>query len=489
MSLSSAFSTQAQMLTPAQLALIEEDYSKNPNPAGGPPTVVVDNKYRGPLYAGDTVPEEPGAKLIGPIGLPPAAAALAEAGALSRVQLPESEPEHVGALSAAKPQREQPIDISALLRQYVPEDNSQSKYLALAAGLLAPTKTGRLSEQVHNVAAAMQQQKAEQEKTRAHYIPLIMQQVAAQQAREEQNMYRLEAQRQAQQAQEFMATQSRVERAHQNELQRQADKSRADADRTARENIEANKRAALAMPAVSTVESVLDVPVPTVLPWAHQSNQANADKVRAAELAHGAKEVEADADQAKKLTAYAQDAQRFMQLNQKVDTGGVADKFAPGRWVQSFGPEYAEMQAITAKVVPTLREPGSGSTSDFDMRMFERGTLGVDKPKPTNDIIAQGYINRAKNAQDYADFRATYLEQNGTLQGASKEWSQYLAANPIFDPRYPEVPRLNDKRVPWRDYFAAKSGKVLPPTAPVIPPGADPVAAAKAELARRQGAK
>ncbi len=483
MSLSSAFSTQAQMLTPAQLALIEEDYAKNPNPAGGPPTVVVDNKYRGPLYAGDQVAEEPGAKLIGPIGLPPAAAALAEAGALSRVQLPESASETPGALSAVKP-REQPIDINALLRQYVPEDDSQSKYLALAAGLLAPTRTGRLSEQVHNVAAAMQQQRAEQEKTRAHYIPLIMQQVAAQQAREEQNMYRLEAQRQAQQAQEFMAMQSRAERAHQNDLQRQADKARADADRTSRENIEANKRSATTMPAVNTVEPVLGVPVPTVLPWANQSSQVNADKVRAAEVAHGTKEVEADADQAKKLVSYAQDAQRFMQLNQKVDTGGITDKFAPGRWVQSFGPEYAEMQAITAKVVPTLREPGSGSTSDFDMRMFERGTIGVDKPKPANDVIAQGYISRAKNAQDYADFRATYLEQNGTLQGANKEWSQYLNSNPIFDPTYPEVPRLNDKRVPWRDYFAAKLNK-----APAQLPGVDPVAAAKAELARRQGAK
>ena len=46
----------------------------------------------------------------------------------------------------------------------------------------------------------MNEQKMQQAKLRSQYAPLIMQQVAAQQAREEQNIYRLEAQREAQAA-------------------------------------------------------------------------------------------------------------------------------------------------------------------------------------------------------------------------------------------------------------------------------------------------
>lgn len=500
MALSSAFSTQAQMLSPAQLALIEEDYVKNPNAAEGPPVVKIakaGREYSGPLYAGDA-PSQQSAEdtsLIGPLGLPPAAAALEESrlGALSRTQGLEGT-SSAGALSRTAPAaRPAQPDIAAMLRQYIPEDDSQSRYLALAAGFAAPTKTGSFGDQIGNVAAAMQQQKAEQEKTRAHYVPLIMQQVAAQQAREEQNQYRLEAQQQAQEAAKNAATQAALERSHQNELQRNQLLAMNSANIASRESIAANKlttaSAANAPEVVEPITPILGVPVPTKAPWANQSNAKDANKVRAAEVARGAKEIESDADAAKKALATAQEAQRFMTLNANKGTGGLSDKFAPGQFVQSFGADYADMQGITARLVPGMREPGSGSTSDFDAKMFQRGTVSVDKPKEVNDTIAQGYINRAKLAQDYADFRATYLEQNGTLQGANKHWSEYVNSNPIFDKTYAEVPRLNDKRVPWRDYFASKVGGAASSAPAGGSPAMDPVAAAKAELARRQGSK
>jgi len=510
MALSSGFSPQAQLFTPEQLALIEADYARNPNLSGGAPTVRVANKGKtvtGPLFAGDMPPDDAAPftsdeTLIGPVGLPPAAAALDKAGALSRVELPTGEPTPEGALSrvATPTPRNAPPDIAELLRQYIPEDNSQARYLALAQGFLSPTKTGTFGEQLSNVAGAMQAQKAEQDKTRAHYIPLIMQQVAAQQAREEQNQYRLEAQQQAQAAQQYAARQSAAERAQQAQLQREATDARAAADRASHEQIAgmrfdlmsqnvAAKQAANAMPASSTPTPILGVPVPSVVPWANQSDQKNADKVRAAEIARGAKDVESDADTARKMLGTAQEAQRFMELNAKKDTGGITDKFGLGQFAQSFGSDYAEMQGISSRLVPGLREAGSGSTSDFDAKMFQKGTVGVDKPKETNAAIAQGYINRAKQAQDYADFRATYLEQNGTLQGANKHWAEYVNSNPIFDKNYAEVPRLNDKRLPWRDYFASKVGGAISPAPVGGSPSVDPVAAARAELARRQGGK
>lgn len=213
---------------------------------------------------------------------------------------------------------------------------------------------------------------------------------------------------------------------------------------------------------------VLGVPVPTVLPWANQSNPKDANKVKAKEIERGGKEIEKDVDAARKEDATAQAAARFLELNKNVATGGVTDKFGVGRWVNSMGSDYAEMEAITAKLAPGMREPGSGSTSDFDGKQFERATVGVDKPKATNENIARAMIARAQQSKDYADFRQTYLEQNGTLQGADRYWKEYVNANPIFDKTKPGSYELNRDRKNWAEHF--KGGKAAaPPATPTAP--------------------
>lgn len=201
---------------------------------------------------------------------------------------------------------------------------------------------------------------------------------------------------------------------------------------------------------------VLGVPVPTITPWANQSNAKDANKVKLAEINRGSKEIEKDTDAARQAAQQAQDAQRFLELNSRVDTGGVTDKVGIGRWVQSLGPDYAEMESITARLAPAQRIPGSGATSDYDAKQFERATVGVDKPKPTNTNIANAVIARSKLLQDYADFRNTYLEQNGTLQGADRYWKQYVDKNPIFDPKKSGSFDLNAARKDWREYFAGR---------------------------------
>lgn len=208
--------------------------------------------------------------------------------------------------------------------------------------------------------------------------------------------------------------------------------------------------------------TVLGVPTPGVLPWANQTTPKDANKVKAQEISRGAKEVEKDVDAAAKLQATARDAQRFLELNSKIPTGGLVDKMALTRWAQSMGPEYAEMESITARLAPAMREPGSGSTSDFDGKQFERATVGVDKPKKANENIAKAVVARAQQAQEYAEFRQTYLEQNGTLLGADRYWKQYANANPIFDPEKPGAFELNSKRKAWTQHFKAETSKPTP---------------------------
>lgn len=215
----------------------------------------------------------------------------------------------------------------------------------------------------------------------------------------------------------------------------------------------------------------LGVPRPTVNPWANQSNEKDANKVRAKEVERGSKEIEADNEAARKEAALAADVQRFVALNEKNDTGGVTDKFGPTRAVQGLGADYAEMESISARLIPAMRVPGSGSTSDFDAKMFERATVGVDKPKETNANIAQAIIARANRSQEYADFRRTYLEQNGTLQGADRYWKAYVNENPIFDPKSPGSFKLNAGAKSWKDHFSQSGVTSGNESAGTAPPG------------------
>lgn len=210
-----------------------------------------------------------------------------------------------------------------------------------------------------------------------------------------------------------------------------------------------------------TNQPVLGVPIPTVTPWAGQSNPKDANKVKAAEVQRGNKEVEKDSDAARKAAEAARDAERFLQLNKTVNTGGMVDKVGVGRWAQSMGSDYAEMEALTARLAPQNRVEGSGATSDFDAKQFERATVGVDKPRQANENIGKALIARAKQLNDYAEFRQTYLEQNGTLQGADRYWKQYAEKNPIFKPDAKNF-ELNPSRQDWRTFFQ-KSTKAATP--------------------------
>lgn len=201
---------------------------------------------------------------------------------------------------------------------------------------------------------------------------------------------------------------------------------------------------------------VLGVPVPTVAPWSGQGSK-DAAKIMAAQIASGGKEVEKDGDAARAAALAAQRAKQFIALNEKVSTGGPMDRIGVTRSLQGMGTDYGTMESLTAKLAPSERIPGSGATSDFDAKQFERATVGVDKPLETNKKIANAIVAQAQQAQDYANFRQTYLEQNRTLQGADRYWKEYADKNPIFDPKKEGSFDLNPGRKDWREHFAPKS--------------------------------
>ncbi|QCG97384.1 hypothetical protein E6C67_26800 [Azospirillum sp. TSA2s] len=179
----------------------------------------------------------------------------------------------------------------------------------------------------------------------------------------------------------------------------------------------------------------------------------------------------------------AQQYKRFLDLNDRVETGG---KYAiPG--AQSIGSaldsDVSEMSSITAKIAPTLRAPGSGAVSDFDAKQFLRGTVGLDKPREANRAIATAGLAASQLTIDRGQFERAYFDANKTLSGADRAWQSYLNANPIFDPSAKEgALRLNSNRKGWRDFFKAqgspsdadmREGTANPARA--LPPGSEVV--------------
>lgn len=161
------------------------------------------------------------------------------------------------------------------------------------------------------------------------------------------------------------------------------------------------------------------------------------------------------------------DYKRFEQLLQKQGTGGVYGAPVIGGAARAISgmtnAELREMQSIADRITPTMRQPGSGATSDFDARMFQSATVGVDKPAATNRAIIRGAQAAQQNLIDRLAFFEAYATANrGSLRGAEEYWQKYLDANPIFDPTNNKTPVLNEKRKPWREFFRQQGASPAP---------------------------
>ena len=164
---------------------------------------------------------------------------------------------------------------------------------------------------------------------------------------------------------------------------------------------------------------------------------------------------------------------RFEQLNElmkdkTLGPGPVTD------YIPNWSDEMKEMESIAAEITPQMRVPGSGSTSDFDARMFQKATVGTGKRYETNKNVATAYIANRQNQIDKSQFMEAYLNTNGHIRGAQQAWKKYLNANPIFDPKSKDF-KLNEGRKGWQEYFGAPASEestnaATPADVAAIPP-------------------
>jgi hypothetical protein len=162
----------------------------------------------------------------------------------------------------------------------------------------------------------------------------------------------------------------------------------------------------------------------------------------------------------------AQDAKRFVELQGSVSMQGPI----AGR-VMALSSDAQDMDAITARITPQMRQPGSGATSDFDAKMFQMATVGRTKNEGANKAIADGIVLNSQVTQEREQFMRDYLTVNGHLDGAERQWKRYADANPIFDPKSPKVPTLNPARVPYQQFFGGAQAPAAPPAGGGPKPG------------------
>jgi hypothetical protein len=178
-------------------------------------------------------------------------------------------------------------------------------------------------------------------------------------------------------------------------------------------------------------------------------------KIQEKEYLAGNKTLDTQEREAQPLADMAGQAKTFQKLNASNDTGGFTSLPIVKQIRSLVDPEFQQMESISASLVPKMREPGSGATSDFDARMFQQATLGVGKRKEANDAIAAALIARAEREKERLAFANRYLMQNKTLRGANEAWSQYINDVPIFDPAS-EAPNINPNRITFEQYFAGQ---------------------------------
>ena len=97
-------------------------------------------------------------------------------------------------------------------------------------------------------------------------------------------------------------------------------------------------------------------------------------------------------------------SQRFLELNQKQGTGQIFAVPGISEIVGAFNPAMSEMEALTNRMAPALRQPGSGAMSDKDVAMFKKSIPNPNFPGPTNQRLAQGISQGARRQQNYVAF-------------------------------------------------------------------------------------
>jgi len=202
------------------------------------------------------------------------------------------------------------------------------------------------------------------------------------------------------------------------------------------------------------VSEQVGAPLAIRAPWANIGDPKERDKARVKYGFEADKRLGAMESEAKTYADTLGDIDRFLYLNKSNYTGKVMD--VPGaKAVRSLADaDFQEMQSITDKMTPGMRQGLPGSASERDTAMFRSATLGTNKDPEANENVGLGLKVSKQNGLDKIEFMKDYKLVNQHLEGAGSKWNQYIEANPIFDPNAETGSyTLNNDRMTYKKYF------------------------------------
>lgn len=101
---------------------------------------------------------------------------------------------------------------------------------------------------------------------------------------------------------------------------------------------------------------------------------------------------------------------------------------------QALSMETSDLKALTNRIAPLMRQPGSGASSDKDVEMFRSSVVNINNTPDANQRFAKGAAAMAKRNQQYVEFLTQTINPQDpqSRQKAQQLWNIYKSDQPIF---------------------------------------------------------
>ena len=114
------------------------------------------------------------------------------------------------------------------------------------------------------------------------------------------------------------------------------------------------------------------------------------------------------------------DLNRFGQLNRESSTGSLWQNLTNSPLFHNA--QTNEMNKIQARIAPSQRIQGSGSSSDIDVALMMKGLPSTSDTGNVNKAVREDYQRQYNYALAKSTFLEDYLNKHGHLNGADKAW-------------------------------------------------------------------
>ena len=127
--------------------------------------------------------------------------------------------------------------------------------------------------------------------------------------------------------------------------------------------------------------------------------------------------------------------EQFLAINEKEGTGDLLSRFAPSVSSSVHGwrnDNFQQMEALTEKMAPLMRQAGSGAMSDKDVEMYRKSVPNISAGGKANAANGAVLIRGLKRQNDFEINRMQAASAMEDVQ-FTKEWSAFTKATSIMD--------------------------------------------------------